>query len=72
MRNLVLSAENTRDAMGALNAGNGFDRKGLIAEFHKASDFRATRFYNTIPESRPGKRFRRWLIRRVTFFARLP
>lgn len=49
MRNLVLSAENTRDSMSALNGGSAFDRKGLIAEFLKASDFRATRFYNTIP-----------------------
>lgn len=49
MRNLVLSAENTRDGISALNAGNAFDRKGLVAEFRKASDFRATELYNTIP-----------------------
>jgi methyl-accepting chemotaxis protein len=49
MRNLVLSAENTRDNMSALNAGNAFDRKALLAEFRAASDFRSTHFYNTIP-----------------------
>jgi methyl-accepting chemotaxis protein len=49
MRNLLLAAENTRDNMSALSAGKAFDRKGLLAEFRHASDFRATHFYNTIP-----------------------
>ncbi len=49
MRNLVLSAENTRDAVSAMNAGRAFDRKGLLAGFRDASDFRATQLYDTIP-----------------------
>jgi methyl-accepting chemotaxis protein len=49
MRNLVLSAESTRDGISALNGGSSFDRKALLAEFRGASDIRATRFYNTIP-----------------------
>jgi len=49
MRNLVLSAENTRDAVSAMNAGKAFDRKTLLAGFRDASDFRSTQLYNTIP-----------------------
>ncbi len=49
MRNLVLSAETTRDAMTTLNRGGAFDSKSLLAEFRAASDFRATRLYSTIP-----------------------
>lgn len=49
MRNLVLSAENVRDNMSALNTGKTFDRKALLAELRTSSDLRATQFYNTIP-----------------------
>ena len=49
MRSLVLSAESTKERMSALNAGAAFDRKSLLSEFRSASDFRATRLYNTIP-----------------------
>ena len=49
MRNLVLSAESTRDSISALNAQGAFDRGALLAEFRSASDFRSTRLYNTIP-----------------------
>lgn len=49
MRNLVLSAENTRDGISALNAGNAFDRKGLVAEFRKASDFGPRSFTTRSP-----------------------
>jgi methyl-accepting chemotaxis protein len=49
MRNLVLSAEKTRDAVSAMNAGKAFDRKALLAGFRNASDFRSTQLYNTIP-----------------------
>jgi methyl-accepting chemotaxis protein len=49
MRNLILSAESTRDRTSALNGAGAFDRKALLDEFRKASDIRATRMYNTIP-----------------------
>ncbi len=49
MRNLVLSAENIRDNMSALNAAKSFDRNALLAELRTSSDIRATQFYNTIP-----------------------
>jgi methyl-accepting chemotaxis protein len=49
MRNLVLSAENVRDSMSALNESKSFDRKALLAELRTSSDMRATQFYNTIP-----------------------
>src|ERR1035438_6543639 len=49
MRGIILSAENTRDSVAAMNVGGAFDRQGLLAEVRKASDFRATRLYGTIP-----------------------
>jgi methyl-accepting chemotaxis protein len=49
MRGIILSAENTRDSVAAMNMGAAFDRQGLLAELRKASDFRATRLYGTIP-----------------------
>ena len=49
MRGIILSAENTRDSVAAMNMGGSFDRQGLLVEVRKASDFRATRLYGTIP-----------------------
>jgi methyl-accepting chemotaxis protein len=49
MRGIILSAENTRDSVAAMNMGGSFDRQGLLAEVRRASDFRATRLYGTIP-----------------------
>jgi methyl-accepting chemotaxis protein len=49
MRNLILSAESTRDRTSAMNADGAFDRKAMLSEFRAAPDIRATRFYNTIP-----------------------
>ncbi len=49
MRNLVLSAESTRDGFSALNGGAAFDRKSLLAEVRNTRDIRSTRLYNTIP-----------------------
>ena len=49
MRNLVLSAESTRESVSQLNAGGAFNRKSLVREVRLTSDFRATRFYKTIP-----------------------
>jgi len=49
MRGIILSAENTRDSVAAMNKGGSFDRASLLAEVRKASDFRATRLYGTIP-----------------------
>ena len=40
MRHLVRSAENTRDGIRALNVGNAFDRKTLLAESRAASGLR--------------------------------
>jgi methyl-accepting chemotaxis protein len=49
MKNIVLSAENTREAVSRMNTGGSFDRKSLLDESHKATDFRQTRLYGTIP-----------------------
>lgn len=49
MKGIVLSAESTRSAVAAMNVSGSFDRKSLIDEFRKGSDFRSTRLYNTIP-----------------------
>jgi methyl-accepting chemotaxis protein len=49
MRSIVLSAENTRESMAALNVEKAFDEPSLLAELRKTSDFRSTRIYNTIP-----------------------
>ena len=49
MRGIILSAENTRDSVAAMNTGGAFDRPALVAELRKSSDFRQTRLYGTIP-----------------------
>lgn len=49
MRGIILSAENTRDSVAAMNVGGAFDRVSLLNEVRKSSDFRATRLYGTIP-----------------------
>ena len=49
MRGIVLSAESTRAAVAKMNASSDFDRKSLVAELQKSSDFRSTRIYDTIP-----------------------
>ena len=49
MRSMVLSAESTRESVSALNAVKAFDQSSLLAELRKATDFRSTRIYNTIP-----------------------
>lgn len=49
MKGIVLSAESTRSAVAAMNVSGSFDHKSLTDEFSKASDFRSTRLYNTIP-----------------------
>jgi methyl-accepting chemotaxis protein len=49
MRGIIVSAENTRDSVAAMNTGGSFDRQSLLAEVRKSSDFRNTRLYNTIP-----------------------
>lgn len=49
MRGVILSAESTRASIGQMNASADFDRASLLAEVRKATDFRATRLYETIP-----------------------
>jgi methyl-accepting chemotaxis protein len=49
MRGIILSAENTRDSVAAMNTGGTFDRQSLVSEVRKAADFRTTRLYGTIP-----------------------
>jgi len=49
MRGIILSAENTRDSVAAMNNGGAFDRVGLLAEVRKSGDYRSTRMYGTIP-----------------------
>ena len=49
MRGVLLSAESTRGSVSKMNSMRDFDRASLLAEAKKSSDFRATRFYDTIP-----------------------
>jgi len=49
MRGIVLSAENTRDSVATMNTGGDFDRRSLLGELRRSSDFRNTRLYGTIP-----------------------
>jgi methyl-accepting chemotaxis protein len=49
MRGIILSAESTRDSVAAMNTSGDFDRRSLIGELARVSDFRKTRLYRTIP-----------------------
>ncbi|HEX3746743.1 MAG TPA: methyl-accepting chemotaxis protein [Bryobacteraceae bacterium] len=49
MRGIILSAENARETVAEMNTNGSFDRKSLLADLHKNSDFRRSRLYGTIP-----------------------
>jgi methyl-accepting chemotaxis protein len=49
MRSILLSAENTRATMSAMNTQGDFNRQALVAELRKSTDVRSTRLYGTIP-----------------------
>ena len=49
LRNLVLSAEGTRNGASKLNAIGAFDHNSMVREARGTADFRSTRFYQTIP-----------------------
>jgi len=49
MRGIILAAENARATTAEMGVKGDFDRPTLLAEIKKTSDFRATRFYGTIP-----------------------
>ncbi|MFW5883657.1 MAG: c-type heme family protein, partial [Verrucomicrobiota bacterium] len=49
MEAVILEAENVRDTISAMNQAGAFDRKKLLKELEKTSDFRNTTLYTTIP-----------------------
>jgi methyl-accepting chemotaxis protein len=49
MRGVLLSAENARASVAALNAANAFDQPALLAELRKSGDYRKATIYSTIP-----------------------